>query len=46
MGTMVLSRIAGNSEFSDEILSAGREAVLGRAAAAKPVAKKARAKPN
>ena len=31
MGTMVLSRIAGNSEFSDEILAPGREAVLGRA---------------
>jgi TetR/AcrR family transcriptional repressor of nem operon len=44
MGTLVLSRIAGNGEFSDEILAAGREAVLGRAAAAKPAAKKA--KPN
>jgi TetR/AcrR family transcriptional repressor of nem operon len=43
MGTLVLSRIAGNGEFSDEILSAGREAVLGRAAAAKPAAKKAKA---
>ena len=42
MGTLVLSRIAGSGEFSDEILGAGREAVLGRAAAAKPVAKKAR----
>ena len=41
MGTLVLSRIAGNGEFSDEILAAGREAVLGRAAAAKkPVSKK------
>jgi TetR/AcrR family transcriptional repressor of nem operon len=44
MGTMVLSRIAGNGEFSDEILAAGREAALSRAV--KPVAKKARAKPN
>ncbi|MBR1152079.1 TetR/AcrR family transcriptional regulator [Bradyrhizobium sp. JYMT SZCCT0428] len=44
MGTLVLSRIAGNGEFSDEILAAGREAVLGRAAAAKPAAKKAAAK--
>ena len=44
MGTLVLSRIAGNGEFSDEILAAGREAVVGRAAAAKPAAKKA--KPN
>jgi TetR/AcrR family transcriptional repressor of nem operon len=40
----VLSRIAGNGEFSDEILAAGREAVVGRAVAAKkPVAK---SKPN
>ena len=46
MGTLVLSRIAGNSEFSDEILSAGREAALGRATAAKPAAKKPRVKPN
>ena len=44
MGTLVLSRIAGNGEFSDEVLAAGREAVLGRTAAAKPAAKKA--KPN
>ena len=29
MGTLVLARIAGNGEFSDEILGAGREAVLG-----------------
>ena len=44
MGTLVLSRIAGNGEFSDEILAAGREAVVGRAAAAKkPVTK---SKPN
>src|SRR6478736_5786586 len=46
MGTLVLSRIAGTGEFSDEILGSGREAALGRAAAAKPVARKARAKPN
>jgi TetR/AcrR family transcriptional repressor of nem operon len=45
MGTLVLSRIAGNSEFSDEILAAGREAALSRAAQAK-AARKARAKPN
>jgi TetR/AcrR family transcriptional repressor of nem operon len=43
MGTLVLSRIAGNGEFSDDILAAGREAVLARAAQAK-AAKKARAK--
>ena len=46
MGTIVLARIAGNGEFSDEILGAGRAAVLDRAqpmrrAAKKPVAKKA-----
>src|SRR5882672_7784532 len=46
IGTLVLSRIAGSGEFSDEILGAGREAVLGRAAAVKPVAKKSAAKPN
>ena len=40
MGTLVLSRIAGSGEFSDEILSAGREAVLGRAAASRTTAKK------
>lgn len=45
MGTLVLSRIAGSGEFSDEILVSGREAALGRAAV-KPVAKKARAKVN
>ena len=44
MGTLVLSRIAGSGEFSDEVLQAGREAALARAAAGKPVAKKARAK--
>jgi TetR/AcrR family transcriptional repressor of nem operon len=46
MGTLVLSRIGGSGEFSDEILSAGREAALGRSTATKPVAKKARAKVN
>jgi len=44
MGTLVLSRIAGSSEFSDEILAAGREAALGRAAHGKAVAKKPVAK--
>ncbi|WP_298364275.1 TetR/AcrR family transcriptional regulator [uncultured Bradyrhizobium sp.] len=42
LGTIVMSRIAGNGEMSDEILSAGREAVMGRAA----VTKKPRARPN
>jgi TetR/AcrR family transcriptional repressor of nem operon len=51
MGTLVLSRIAGSGEFSDEVLQAGKEAALARAAAMKPVAvksaaKKARAKAN
>jgi TetR/AcrR family transcriptional repressor of nem operon len=43
MGTLVLSRIAGTGEFSDEILGAGRDAVLGRATAPKPAAKKSAA---
>jgi TetR/AcrR family transcriptional repressor of nem operon len=46
MGTLVLSRIAGGGEFSDEILQAGREAALGQAAQAKPAAKRTRAKVN
>jgi TetR/AcrR family transcriptional regulator, transcriptional repressor for nem operon len=45
IGTLVLSRIAGSGEFSDEILGAGRDAVLSRAAV-KPAAKKTGAKPN
>ena len=44
MGTMVLARIAGNADFSDEILEAGRDAVLGRATPAKSEAKKSRPK--
>jgi TetR/AcrR family transcriptional repressor of nem operon len=43
MGTIVLARAAGNGELSEELLSAGREAVLGRAAAPKPTASKAEA---
>jgi TetR/AcrR family transcriptional repressor of nem operon len=46
MGTMVMARVAGASEFSEEILAAGREAVLGRAAAPKPAARKSARKPN
>jgi TetR/AcrR family transcriptional regulator, transcriptional repressor for nem operon len=52
MGTLVLSRIAGSGDFSDELLGAGRDAVLGRAtspavtaakkAAPKAIAKKAK----
>jgi TetR/AcrR family transcriptional repressor of nem operon len=40
MGTLVLARVAGSGEFSDEILGAGREAVLDRAASAKSGGKK------
>jgi TetR/AcrR family transcriptional repressor of nem operon len=45
MGTMVLARVAGTGEFSEEILAAGREALLGRAVAPKRVVKKAVKKP-
>jgi TetR/AcrR family transcriptional repressor of nem operon len=44
MGTLVLARIAGNGEFSDEILDAGRDAVLGRSTPRKRAAKKPAAK--
>jgi TetR/AcrR family transcriptional repressor of nem operon len=40
MGTVVLARIAGNGEFSDEILKAGRDAVLDRATPPKAEGKK------
>jgi TetR/AcrR family transcriptional repressor of nem operon len=40
MGTLVMARVAGTGEFSDEILAAGREAVLERAAPPKPAARK------
>jgi TetR/AcrR family transcriptional repressor of nem operon len=48
MGTLVMARVAGNGEFSDEILSSGREAVVGRTAPVKratrkPASKKAAA---
>jgi TetR/AcrR family transcriptional regulator, transcriptional repressor for nem operon len=33
MGTLVMARVAGNSEFSDEILNAGRDALLPKPAA-------------
>src|SRR6185437_2465193 len=35
MGALVMARIAGNGEFSDEILAAGREAILNRPAPVK-----------
>jgi TetR/AcrR family transcriptional repressor of nem operon len=41
MGTLVMARIAGNGEFSDEILAAGREAALGVASQGKSAGKKA-----
>src|SRR5882762_5258266 len=44
MGTLVLARIAGNGAFSDEILGAGRDAVLDRAKPTKRAAKKSVAK--
>jgi TetR/AcrR family transcriptional regulator, transcriptional repressor for nem operon len=44
MGTLVLSRIAGSSEFSDEILAAGREAALGRAQQGRAATNKAATK--
>jgi TetR/AcrR family transcriptional regulator, transcriptional repressor for nem operon len=44
MGTMVLARVAGNGEFSDEILGAGRDAVLERTPPPKRTAKKSAAK--
>ncbi len=40
MGTLVLARVAGSGEFSDDILAAGREAVLDRVTAAKSGGKK------
>jgi TetR/AcrR family transcriptional repressor of nem operon len=49
MGTLVLARVAGNGEFSDEILGAGRDAVLDQDRSAKsgqkrPAARKAAVK--
>lgn len=41
MGSLVMARIAGNSELSDEILKSGRDAILDRA---KPPAAKKSAK--
>jgi TetR/AcrR family transcriptional regulator, transcriptional repressor for nem operon len=36
IGTLVMARVAGSGEFSDEILGAGREALLGRTKSPKP----------
>jgi TetR/AcrR family transcriptional repressor of nem operon len=40
MGTIVMSRVAGTGELSDEILGAGRQALLDRVSAPKPAARK------
>lgn len=42
MGSLVMARVAGNNEFSDEILKSGRDAILERAkpAAAKKTSKR------
>src|ERR1700721_1400139 len=40
MGTLVMARVAGSGDFSDEILGAGRDAVLDRATPPRPAAKK------
>ena len=40
MGTLVLARVAGTGDFSDEILGAGRDAVLDGATSPKRVARK------
>jgi TetR/AcrR family transcriptional repressor of nem operon len=44
MGSLVMARVAGNGELSDEILKSGRDAVLGGAGAAtkKPVKRAAK----
>lgn len=44
MGALLMSRVAGSGELSDEILASGREAASGNAA--KPGVKKAKAKVN
>jgi len=44
MGTLVLSRIAGNGEFSDEILAAGRAEVVGRVTPPKRAARESASK--
>ena len=46
MGTLVLSRIAGNGEFSDEILAAGRAEALGHVTPPKRAAKKSARRPQ
>ena len=45
-GTLVLARIAGSGEFSDEILGVGRDAALGGAAPSKLATTKSGPRPN
>jgi len=40
MGSLVMARIAGSGEFSDEILKAGRDGVLGQAQTKPPTTRK------
>lgn len=44
MGTIVMARVAGSSELSEELLAAGREAVLGGAAPPKVASRRKPAK--
>ena len=46
VGTLMLARIAGSGEFSDEIMGAGRDAALGRRPPPRATAKKSRSQPN
>lgn len=46
VGTLMLARIAGSGEFSDEILGAGRDAALGRTPPPRATAKKSRSQPK
>lgn len=46
VGALVLARIAGSGELSDDILGAGRDAALGRAAPGKSPVKKSRPRSN
>jgi TetR/AcrR family transcriptional repressor of nem operon len=46
VGTLVLARIAGSGELSDEILGAGRDAALGRTPPGQPAVKKSRPRSN
>ena len=46
MGTLLLARMAGTGEFSDEILAAGRASILNREPSSKPRTRKAKAAPG